>query len=269
MAKAWLQTCISSHQSCQSALVPAAYPSRLLDVSDEVVRLVITRNRQVVDPYATLSHCWGQRPFFKLTPYSLERLCLGLQRTEFPKSFADAMLTACSLGIKWLWIDCYCILQGDDESSKVDWSTESVLMSRIYANAMINIGVSHASNPYKRAFVSRDLSETPRRNRVVDWRPTRSHNRSLYQLEHDEDRLRPKKLKLFERAWCVQERFLATRMLHFGLDQLYWECNEPNSALEACPNGNGGMNKYMPFAFDNYWTTFLRPKSQVNISAEI
>ena len=41
---------------------------------------------------------------------------------------------------------------------------------------------------------------------------------------------------LGRRAWVVQERLLAPRVIHFGANQLFWECN----GLKACelyPNG--------------------------------
>lgn len=30
---------------------------------------------------------------------------------------------------------------------------------------------------------------------------------------------------LLTRAWCLQERFMAPRILHFGVDELHWECS--------------------------------------------
>lgn len=39
---------------------------------------------------------------------------------------------------------------------------------------------------------------------------------------------------LNNRAWVVQERILAPRILHFGENQLYWECNEKD-ACETFP----------------------------------
>ncbi|OHE99932.1 hypothetical protein CORC01_04833 [Colletotrichum orchidophilum] len=41
---------------------------------------------------------------------------------------------------------------------------------------------------------------------------------------------------LMQRAWVLQERFLAPRVLHFGQRQLAWECNEL-TALEMFPAG--------------------------------
>lgn len=42
------------------------------------------------------------------------------------------------------------------------------------------------------------------------------------------------KAPLIRRAWVVQERLLAKRMLHFCQYQLFWECQE-KSACEAYP----------------------------------
>ena len=39
------------------------------------------------------------------------------------------------------------------------------------------------------------------------------------------------------RAWVVQERLLAPRTLHFGRDQLFWECR----TFEACESFPGGL----------------------------
>lgn len=38
------------------------------------------------------------------------------------------------------------------------------------------------------------------------------------------------------RAWTVQERFLSPRQIHFGSQQLFWECRE-NTACETLRGG--------------------------------
>ena len=42
-----------------------------------------------------------------------------------------------------------------------------------------------------------------------------------------------------------QERLLSSRILHFGREQLYWECNEL-SACESQPNGFIHLHKFGP-----------------------
>lgn len=40
---------------------------------------------------------------------------------------------------------------------------------------------------------------------------------------------------LSERAWCLQERFLAPRLLHFGSAQVLWECRAAMAAEDDRP----------------------------------
>lgn len=53
---------------------------------------------------------------------------------------------------------------------------------------------------------------------------------------------------LLSRGWVVQERFLSSRMLHFGRTQLFWECNETKACemhSETLPLFiNQGSGKY-------------------------
>ena len=41
---------------------------------------------------------------------------------------------------------------------------------------------------------------------------------------------------VFQRAWIFQERFLASRVLHFGNSQIFWECRSENYC-ETYPTG--------------------------------
>lgn len=47
---------------------------------------------------------------------------------------------------------------------------------------------------------------------------------------------------LGQRAWVFQERLLSKRMLHFGLDQIFWECDELPNASETFPLGLPDLN---------------------------
>lgn len=46
-------------------------------------------------------------------------------------------------------------------------------------------------------------------------------------------------MPLSKRGWVVQERLLSPRVLHFGRDQIYWECKEMSFASEIFPGGLG------------------------------
>lgn len=46
------------------------------------------------------------------------------------------------MDIRYLWIDCLCIIQGDEK----DWQTEANMMQSVYANALINVAASDAEH---------------------------------------------------------------------------------------------------------------------------
>jgi len=73
----------------------------------------------------------------------MRTLARGVPFASFPPSLRHGMLVAQSLAIDYFWIDCYCVLQGHDEASRRDWEVESKQMGSIYANGILNIGVSH------------------------------------------------------------------------------------------------------------------------------
>ena len=63
LAKGWLTHCQNQHLSCSKHLEMDWYPTRLLDVSLDPVRLRISSEGQISGPHATLSHCWGTERF--------------------------------------------------------------------------------------------------------------------------------------------------------------------------------------------------------------
>lgn len=121
LAERWLLQCRHSHRMCFDSDRPAWYPSRLLKVEGQMARLIDFVEERPTGPYATLSHCWGTEKFFVLTSRSLGMLRRGLPVRLFPLTFYHAMFVAQRLAFQYLWIDCYCSLQGDDEASLSDW----------------------------------------------------------------------------------------------------------------------------------------------------
>lgn len=57
-------------------------------------------------------------------------------------------------------------------------------------------------------------------------------SQTVYIMDEDFWEYRIHKAPLIRRAWVVQERLLARRVIHFNQDQLYWECRE-KSACEV------------------------------------
>src|SRR5438034_5559565 len=106
-------------------------PTRVLDlsaVSLGVVKLVETGGMR--GTYACLSHCWGPTQFITTTPANLGAHLHMLPFSALPQTFKDVMTFTSALGIRYLWIDSLCIIQGDVK----DWEKESAKMRSIYQN---------------------------------------------------------------------------------------------------------------------------------------
>lgn len=76
---------------CRSLIKEKRPPTRLLCVKENVVKLVITEQLAEVPSYATLSYCWGQAPFIKLTLDTLASFLAGVPWDDLPQTFQDAI----------------------------------------------------------------------------------------------------------------------------------------------------------------------------------
>jgi hypothetical protein len=55
-----------------------------------------------------------------LTPESVGSLMDGLDIASLEPTFRDALVATRSLGVQYMWIDLFCILQGHDDESQED-----------------------------------------------------------------------------------------------------------------------------------------------------
>lgn len=130
------------------------FPTRLLDLSDpDVLRLIsgqeVFSQEDSSRQYIALSHCWG-----KLAPGVIPQHCTTIQNIDsrkegrgfrvgdLPLNFRDAIEVCQGLGIRYLWIDSLCILQGSGE----DWARESKRMEDVYAGAYCTVAATSAAD---------------------------------------------------------------------------------------------------------------------------
>jgi hypothetical protein len=226
----WYQNCLENHPECRPNFDGSPQPTRLLDIGKtylEPVKLIT--DIQVSSPsYATLSHCWGTSQPLRLLSSNLEQFQQEIARNTIPRVFSEAIEVCWHLGIRYLWIDSLCILQDSVE----DWSRESQLMGIIYSRAMINIGATGSKGCNDTLFSSAD--EAPSVG-LVAW-PREHAPPAKYvvvenQIEWSKSFMNQ---PLLRRAWVMQERFLATRMIHFTRPQVVWECRT-TAATETYP----------------------------------
>lgn len=133
--------------------------------------------------------------------------------------------------MKWLWIDSLCIIQDD----AADWRQEASNMANIYKHALLCVKADAARDARGGLFQHRQESEvTPLEIRFPAMAETyvavRDGWDSIAWLQEG---------RLAKRAWCVQERQLARRVLHFTRNELFWECcaKSPTISSETFPTG--------------------------------
>ncbi|OAG09850.1 HET-domain-containing protein [Paraphaeosphaeria sporulosa] len=225
---AWLHAC-KSHKACRdnSALLGQdirTMPTKLLELShgDEhpSVRLIDTSRTGVGDiQYATLSHCWGGNLTAKLLKSLVDDYRLNIPWESLPLNFQHAIAVALKLSIRHIWIDALCIVQDDNE----DWNHEAARMGGVYANSFLNISAHDSKDGAGGLFRMRE----PRGLQsffVPHQNDTTSRCGSIFYNDRWRDSVYVGALS--NRGWCVQERFLAPRLLHFTQEEVHWECLE-------------------------------------------
>jgi hypothetical protein len=140
---------LPTHSKCQpDPKVPQIFPSRLLDVqgADEKSTVCLVDTVQRTDPYIALSYCWGE----KNQPTTILSILVKHQRgtalQDLPDSHQDVVFIARKLGVCYVWIDAYCIVQDDRE----EWSRESAKMGSIYRNAHLIIVAGSVEHLYQK-----------------------------------------------------------------------------------------------------------------------
>jgi hypothetical protein len=141
-----------------------------------------------------------------------------------------------------------------------DWKAEALKMGDVYANSYLNLSASYTAGEGENPSIFSPESW----NHVLPSELVLKNDEELRSnifidgdLWNDEVGESP----LMERGWVFQERFLAPRVLHFGMRQLAWECNG-GGALQMFPTG-------LPPRFeDNYkkdicWP-MMRPMNTLN-----
>jgi hypothetical protein len=233
LAFLWLKECTSRHERCARLTKPTWYPTRLLQVTDQTVRLIDTAEKDLRGPYFTLSHRWGfVPPKLMLTPQSAESLRNGLDIFTLEHTFRDALVATRSLGVQLIWIDLFCIFQGPSDESQQDWAKESATMDRIYSGSFLNISAACTHDGSAGCF-TRTSTLVERPSLVRCWARYCGDEPSYYELTESHPYMARDEITdfylrspVFNRGWIVQERILAPRVLHFADRGMTWECYE-------------------------------------------
>ncbi|KAK4235539.1 hypothetical protein C8A03DRAFT_17728 [Achaetomium macrosporum] len=291
-----LEACKQSHKNCNSDSA-SPLPSRVLDVfaeGDSGVRLHESQEGETA-PYIALSHCWGHKPFLRTLSGSLDAHRSAIVWARLPQTFRDAIEFSRKLGIRYLWIDSLCIIQDDEH----DWRREAARMASIYQNAALVISAARSHGAYGGLYADlpakhkiHTVKHTPGASRHRSRCPTPSdddeNNTSINEEEEEPSptetiHLRqslthpyrllspyhaaPSTLPVFTRGWILQERFLSRRILHFGPEELSFECLESSTCQCTTPittpgttGGGVQVQEGAPAWYKNMLDRTARPK---------
>ncbi|KAI0914585.1 heterokaryon incompatibility protein-domain-containing protein [Ustulina deusta] len=217
----WIRECTQSHVVCNSRR-STPLPSRVVDVGDSdraQIKLYETQNEPA--RYMCLSHCWGTAQIIKTTTATLQQHKKGIPWAGLSTTFQHAITFARKLGIRYVWIDSLCIIQDSDH----DWRAESSRMATIYENSYITLAATKSGSGAGGCFSVASLECKAQEFKCYDDHGV-PHPIYVRRNLHDDHTIGPDNNPLLKRGWVFQERLLSPRVLHFGAQELYWECME-------------------------------------------
>lgn len=249
-----LEECLASHEDCQQNDIPAL-PDRVIDVGTTGWRLIDSRGMR--EKYIALSHCWGGQIELKLERKTYDAFRGGLAISELAKNFRDAMEIARSLGIRYLWIDCLCIIQ----DSTTDWLEQSKKMASLYSHATLTIYAMASETSHNGILTPRNspmIKEMPLAQPVcvpVYKAGTLIDFEAQLELVHAEEDVEEDPVHMAQfsilasRGWALQEYVLAPRRLLFGTRRVHWECLRGTQTMDGFTMT---ASRYWNFEFNEF-----------------
>ncbi|KAF1846244.1 HET-domain-containing protein [Cucurbitaria berberidis CBS 394.84] len=193
-----IKLCESEHSAmCGRSFAREFKPTRLIDCKTSA--LCAASNSQ----YACLSYVWGDAPVDNATSNNQTL-------AKIPQTVSDAMFVTLQLGMRYLWVDRYCIDQ-DNLEEKHDAIRN---MDSIYGNAFITIiAAAGSGSDYGLPGVSRLRKATP---------SVRIGSHAFMVVQ---DPLTDIEASIWNtRGWTYQEMLLSRRRLIFTDRQVYFQC---------------------------------------------
>jgi hypothetical protein len=231
---------------------------RVLDLVTQSQAVVLTDGSGRTGEYIALSHARGSLAFSTTKTNLIEMQASGVLVSNLPKTYRDAIAVANAFRIRYLWIDLMCAIQDDLE----DCVRASAKISDIYSNAYLSISATASSNANGGCFIDRESSKYfSLEHRSMGYNTIRDTAKAVHVMGYlamknggdilsDElylwkewmppsydsmtndyvvgrfgslaDPIRFEHLS--SKLWSLQERLLSPRMIHFGAQQLFWEC---------------------------------------------
>jgi hypothetical protein len=185
--------------------------------------------------YVALSHCWVGRDVLRTTDRTLESHLAGIPFSSLSPLFRDAVKVCRFYGIRYLWIDSLCIIQGNE----CDWEEQAAQMASIYENSFFTIAIHDDTEngfiPNPKVHVIRPATQDEAAIYVRNVKAAKFLN-PFGVLAWDPN-ARPD--RMFARGWCFQERLLSSRVLHFMAEEVIFQ--KEGAVVCQCGNHYGEL----------------------------
>ena len=222
-----IRDCVDNHDTC---LKPhkTRLPTRVIDcrISTEP-RLVPTETLEdAFVPYVALSYVWGKDSSHCTRLANYEAYQSGIDHKIIPQTIRDAITVTNGLGMRYIWIDAFCIIQDSDE----DKIKELVKMGDIYRDAYFTIIAS--SSPEGNAGFLQDRVLPPHWRVPFYRRDGRLGTVCIGQRGETVPSSIAGREPVDRRAWCFQEWLLSPRKLMYTTDTLRYHCQTSARPVE-------------------------------------
>jgi hypothetical protein len=264
----WLDTCDNEHgtacnfgadspdESHEQSLSPPAstgHPQWLIDVKKGCLVMAGPWHQ-----YAALSYVWGQVPTLKAVKDNMTELLEKGSLAKFgelvPRTIRHTIALTKRLKISFLWVDCLCIVQDDEENLHRQLQN----MASIYASAYVTI---IAANGWDANHGLRGIEGVTDPRHLNDGDVSQS--------------LQPHSSIWYSRGWTFQEMVFSRRTIMFQYQLAIWGCRSTEwhdgttihpkttgrTSVDSLPlriNRFGGQLKFLPYPDPAQYISLLR-----------
>ncbi len=220
LALRWMRECSDNHETCRFTASARIMPTRVIRVPhDEGSDPWLEDGKGMTDDYVALSYRWGSANMSKTLTSNLSQHQTAIPLSGLSKTIREAIDVTRQLGYKYLWVDSLCIIQDSND----DWSREASRMADVYENAALTISASASSSADSGLFFQQPPTYVvPVIARTIGGKPFSNFSLALRNCSSFASDVQNGQLS--SRGWCLQERLLSRRILHFGASQTHWEC---------------------------------------------
>jgi len=196
----WLRWCSGHHHKCNTANSTSIPGFKTIDVE---TRTIVPFD-DLRSEYVTLSYVWGSFQDGPPGPGGLPAI--------LPRAVDDAMHVTRRLGLRYIWVDRYCITQDDPEIKR----DQIMRMGEIYSESHLTI-IAAAGNDSEYGLPGVSRPRTSQSSARIG---------SLCMVTHISTDEEIHDSVWNSRGWTFQEGLLAKRRLVFTDSQCYMQCQE-------------------------------------------